>query len=627
MPEHMTKEEKLNYWFDRVERANKALEKQAGEWKERLRNYEGLYFKGEDPEGHQFSANIVQGLAKLVVPSIYFRDPKILCSPRRPNTEEQCRLTESLLNYWIGEMGLKKIAKQVLLDAYLFGTGYVKVGYEVRTEEDLEPVTNLAGEPLSTDTQEALLQNPKGSLFMEREGRPIPVMDKDTNIVPDGKEVVSFNKLRRRDEPWVARWEPWNVLRDPEGKEHDLSDARFVIFRSVLPLEEVKGNPFYSNTTNLRGTEIPRSVLDKAELDFWNLAKAVDEKDERVELFEVWAREWNKERARWDMHVYVLAKGHNRFLLEQRSPYLAEGFPIRAVYFVEHPRSQWAPSLLKIIDPQINTINHVLTYIANFREKYVNKYIFNELVMSREDASKVMKGKDEAVGVTLDPESPIANAIDTLPLPSIPNWVFNDYELAWEIIMRLTGMSDYQLGGQGVSRQATEASYIQGAFNVRINEQQDIVGDWVKEIARYVKQLLQQYGDYQTTLKITGDTGEETWRTFTIAETIPEDLDFNVEVYPAEHNSKEVEMKRALDMYNLLRQDPLVNPQKLLERVFRAFGEQSPEAMFVQQQALDPQTGQPIGHGGAADAGAIDVNQIRQPANVEGGNSGRAFGG
>lgn len=625
MPKFSTKEEKLNYLFDLIDNGEKELDKQAKKWDARINNYEGIYFEYADKTGHQYSANLVQGISRLIIPSIYFRDPKIVCSPRRRGGERNSRITESLLNYWIKEAGLKREAKQVILDAFLFGMGYAKLGYEVRTQDQLEPVTNLAGEPLSNDSDEELLQDEYGGVFSNKGGKQVPILDPDATVVPEGKEVVSYVNLRRRDEPWVKRWEPWNVIRDPEALEHDLSDARWVAFRSILPLEEVKNNPFYKNTSNLRGTEIPKTRNREEYFDFWKRFQNFDEEEERVELYEVWSREWNKQRARWDMYVCIIAKGHKSFLLEKRSPYQAEGFPCKVLYFIEHPKSQWAPSMIEIIDPQINTINQVLTYIANFREKYVNKYLYNLAVLQEPDAKKIIEGVDSAVGVTIDPEQPIENIMGFLPVPTIPEWIFKDYDLAWEIIMRNTGFSDYQFGGQGIGRSPTEASYIQGSFNVRVNEQQDIVGEFVMSIAQFWKQLLQQFGDYKMMLKITGELGQEEWVEFTLAEDIPDDLDWNVEVYPAEHNSKQVELDRALAMYNLLRQDPLVNPVQLLERVFRAFGETAPESFIIQMPAIDPMTGLPMQHGGAADAGAIDVNQMRQPIGGDGGNTGRAL--
>lgn len=629
-----SKKEKLGILKDQVRVANKKLENDRGEkWLNRIENWEGNYFEDEPEHDHQFSVNTVRGLTSIIVPAVYFRNPKILCHPRRRGDERRAKITEKIINYWFDEIDLKTQAKRCVKDAWMFGVGYMKLGYNPQLDVLLEPIRDQVGNPLSTNEQEPLLTDKHGNVFVQKGGKFVQIMDKDGEIPPVGQEVILPNEYMRRGQPYAIRWAPWDVLIDPEAQYPDASDAQWVAFRAVLPLEMVKNDLMYKNTSDLVATKYSPSLIDDG--DFFEKHRPIDEELERVEVWEIWQREWNNDLKRLDMYQYVITMEHDSFLMERKSPYLAEGFPLSVLVFEEDPKAPYGISPMDAVDPQMNTINLVRSRLATYRDKYQNKYILNTLSgLNKDDAEKLIHGRDEIVTVATELE--LKNVMVPLEFPDINPVLFDDYRLAWEEIQRILGVSEYQLTTGGVARQATEASYIQGSFNIRLNEKQDIVGDFVKKIAKYIKQLLFQYADYEMALKITGDAGQDEWALITVAHEIPEDLDIEVDVYPSMAQSKEVQLQNAMGMYNLLRMDPLINPQRLIENVLKAFGEPTPEAFILQPQTvIDPVTGQPVQvppgqHGGAAAGGAIDQNDLRKQLTPSGsgpGDSGRQLSG
>lgn len=618
-------EELLKSLWDDIHAAERLLETElAPRWNKLLAQLRGKYELLQDSFGHQFSTNVVEAMTSLIVPSIYFRDPRILCNPTRPQDKRACKITETILNYWIRELNLKAQAERCVLDAFLFGEAYIKLGYIPQLDRVLEPITDLAGQPLATEPRlnpetgeqlpgEPLLQDRHGNVFIERGGRFIQVMDKNGEIPPLGQEMVEINEYMRRGQPYAIRWEPWNFFRDPESKQVDCSDATWIAFRAVLPLKQVKGNPRYTNTGELRGTRISPAAVD-TDADKYPFFRVPTNEDlDRVELFEVWRKEWNNQLKRWDMWLYVIVKGHDKFLLKEKSPWLAEGFPVQVLWFRDDPSSAHPQSIVEMVQPQINTINLARTQFANFRERFASKYIANEMLIDEADALNVIQGKNELAMVNVDEGTDLTTVIKGMDIPELNPAILEDYHLGWEEVRRVAGITEDMLGGAGPRRQATQASFIQGAANVRLQQKQDRIGEFVKGVAKFWKQLLQQFGNYEMAVRIEGTVTQEEWATITVAETIPDDIAFDVDVFPSSFQTREAELQSAMSMYNLLRQDPMINPQRLIEKVLKAFGEPAPEAFILDQQPpIDPATGQPVEHGGAAKAGAIDQNDLRQ---------------
>ncbi len=633
MPRAKTKEDRLKDIMHDLLTAEKILDSElAPKWVKMREQYLGEYLLVQDVYGHEFSVNVVQALTSLIIPSVYFQDPRVLCNPTREQDVRACKITESIVNYWIRELKLKRQMERCTLDAFLFGEGVIKLGYSPDIDTVLTPITDNIGNPLSTDAQEPLMEDNSGNVFVEREGRFIQVMDSDGEIPPISQEVIDVNEFIRRGQPFAIRWEPWNFLKDPEAKYSDCSDADWIAFRTVLPLKQVKNNPAYKNTGNLMGTRISPSVMNNPDRLFPLLRRTVNEDEDRVELFEVWKKEWNNSRKRWDIWQYAVVKGHDKFLLEQKSPYLAEGFPVEVLTFLDDPGSSHSPSPIEAVQPQINTINLARTQFANFRERFVPKYLANSILIDETDARNVIQGDDALAMVTVDEGTDLGTVMRGLDIPELNPAILDDIQLSWEEIRRITGITEDMLGGAGAGRQATQASFIQGAANVRLQHKQDRIGDSVMEIGRFFKQVLQQFGEYQMAVRIEGTVTEEEWAVITVAEAIPDDIAFDIDVFPSSFQSKEAMLQSAMSMYNLLRQDPLVNPERLIKKVLKAFGEPSPEAFLVPPQPpqIDPATGEQIDpnqHGGSARAGAIDQNELRQPSVGEPGETGRALSG
>lgn len=642
MPEKMNKADEVLFWRAELEAAENIVQSQLmPDWRKRLENWEGLYWTAEPGvDGHRGSVNMVWAITDLMQGALYFHDPRVVATAKKPGAEAKTRLAERLMNYYLEELDTASQVRRLIKDALLFDAGYMKLGYEVETDiiEELEAITDDMGNELYDDNDNAMLKDPQGNLYINRDGRFIQLMDRDGELVVAEQEHPTLHEYVRREQPYGVRWAPWDVLRDPRGRYVDLSDARWVAFRSIVPVEEVRNNPLYRGARDIEPNRTARSEV-VASFEKYDLLTQDDERIACVELFEIWCREWNKAKRRYDIYQKVIAAGHDKFLLYRRSPYLAEGFPVAVLAFDEHPHRPYGWSPLRSIDPQIEALNYAVARETTLLDQQVQRWAYNAQFVDKEEAEEFASAPDGAV-IALkkigDPSIPIANVIHNFTVPQISPDIKIFYDRRRDEIQVVFGASDYQMGGSGgPSRQATEASLIQSGFSVRVEVKRGAVGKLVNRVARYWAQLLRQFGDYQMALRITNDVGQEVWEPFKVQDAVGDEVDFTVDTYPSMFQAREVTQKIAENRYNLLRNDQMVNPQKLIEDVFRASGVQDVTAYMAQQQPQVPGQPQPeVGPDGqplpiesrGAAGQVVDLNQSREPAAIGAGATGRAMG-
>ena len=163
--------------------------------------------------------NMVFSNISSILPSILLTNPKIFVNPRNKprrtkqglfDTIQAAILLEMLANYDIKELNIKRQWRMALVDALIGDFGYLRLGYTAETEK---------------------FQTKKSS---------------------GGKTMIEEHELIRGDNVFAVRGSPLDLIRDPKSKDHFLEDAGWIAFRWVKPLDDVRANPKYSNTKNLK---------------------------------------------------------------------------------------------------------------------------------------------------------------------------------------------------------------------------------------------------------------------------------------------------------------------------------------------------------------------------------------
>lgn len=582
-------------------------------WKNTLDNYRGDgYFTGAKAGEVEVPLNIVMAMTDVIVPAVYFRDPAIRIRATIPGTDRLVRFHEARQNYLLKRTKIKRQARDVVLDAYLFGIGYFKIGYEAQVEKAYDPVINPDTGQLEMDEKGNIFVTDKhGNLFTEEPGGRVSlVKERDDYAAPPGRAYPMTNEYIEYEYPYALRWSPWDVLKDPFSMRADASDARWITFRTTMTVDEVKNHPFWENTGKVKANSEPDYIKD---LRQHNLIQEHNEND-RVVVYERFCKKYDKTTNSTRMYQQILVEGVDAFLFNEPSTLAVRGFPLVGLSFHTNPESPFPISPVEMLRPQINAINIARTQAANHRERFHQRYIANKSAgITSRDAKNFAKG---GIGSVLLVKQPVdmeaRKAFQPVDVPQMDQAVNQAVEDLWRDILRGSGITEHHFGGAGVARQATQASYIESALGVRLNMKQDLIADAILEVCQKWTDLDRQYGNYEQTFKVTGIDGE-TWETFKVADAIPEDFDLAADMHVAAFQAIEAEKAEMLQLANLVANVPGMNLKPVWERLFKAFGFPTPETMYTPPPPQMPgMEGEPTG---SAAETAIDTNTANQALN------------
>ena len=149
------------------------------------------------------------------------------------------------------------------------------------------------------------------------------------NPVSGDIEVDDNNRLIRRDmvpvyEDFFIRWVPyWNMIIDPDGG-NDWMDHRWVAEEIVRPLADVKADPLFKNTKDLKPSGYRKDNEDGIE---WHTSSAewaaeddeIRREAEVVRLFEIYDLV--------NTRLIVLADGYGKYLRDEPTPMGITGHP------------------------------------------------------------------------------------------------------------------------------------------------------------------------------------------------------------------------------------------------------------------------------------------------------------
>ena len=220
----MAKEKKQKHeinrhtWLKRLKEAE-TFQK---EWKHRANRFKGyLEGKSEKPiaSGHIVVNTLFKDL-KTSIPSVFAKNPDVLAQPaiKTDLAKLMARVAKQVLPYYYKELRLKRAINRCLVDVKVAGQGFIKLGFDFEmAQQEVDPDT---WKDLSQENQDFLM-----TLDMNKDKEP-------------GKHIIQ-EQISKND-PWALRWSPWEMVTDPEATSPDLTDARWVAFRKLLPKREAE---------------------------------------------------------------------------------------------------------------------------------------------------------------------------------------------------------------------------------------------------------------------------------------------------------------------------------------------------------------------------------------------------
>lgn len=568
-------------WSDRLSLAEKAMAERMQRW-DRYYQYYRMDLDSAQSENStdeipadSIWVNYQFGISRIILPSIYYRNPDILVEPRTnaadPLRPLKAKVQEELLNYQLREIDFETEARTAIMDALYCGVGAVKLGFAPALR------------------------------------KPLKVADPFTSVLEDMYEGAGEDEW---DEgvsqvlPFVLRVSPKFFRIDPLATSG--RDARWIAHCVYRPVDALRGDRRY-NQRVLAGVQATHALNEDVYKNYSRRASgetATSTQDELVMLYEVWDREHNELLVLDDYNMF---QGQKQFLRREPWPYDIDGFPFEFVCFNQDPESFWGvPDAQTWFNPS-TALNLINTMQYNHVKRFNRKYVSRKGAFQPEEILKIQQPYDGAIAeCNGDVDGAITPLEDARISPDL--YMLKDHVRA-ELTF-LTGVTeDRGNRGSAKTKTATEASIIESQARIRDNDRIYIVSMWVQRIARKLLQLDRQFLTSDYVGFVTDPLMAQLWQAQP-EEVLKAETEVRVRVGSSAFISREVRAKQYLDFLNLTARlvdpmtgAPVLDVRKVVSRVADALDIPNYQDLLLPPGMVPPMPTQ--GPPGAPDSGAV----------------------
>jgi hypothetical protein len=537
------KSDEVKRWRVEIERAEKFKEEEFGT-NEKL-NYKGAgenisYYENgysnrfltnynKENNGIYISLNIIYPIVKNVIPSLYYKNPYIVCIPKRKIDEDSSPYASSILNYYLRELAVKMVNQHVIFDAYVLGMGVCKIGYSTK---------------IGIDMKDAEMKKRREN---EKKRGLLEVLGLKKKVEEEEPQNIDSNEFIRSESPYVVWVNPFNFGIDPSATS--IHNANYVYEKVRTTLDRVKGNPNYKNTEDLQGEELDTTFQQK-------IPPTEIEKFKPINLYEI------HYKTDEGINILVLAENQGDYvaLRHEKSIYDIDGFQYEVLNFNKHGHKLYVKSDVDIIKGMQDRVNTTFENIIDQVDRFTTKIGVDETACTV-DGKKALR--DGNLGSIVFFNKSPAECIKEISLTQVKGDLMVLIDKMIDIVSLETGITKAMLTGLTTAETATEAQIGQAGQNLRISDKADTVADFSNRQARKLWQVVRQFVDLQEVELITGEgsvddvTNTPRYRWLEIDESMSRKLtqgeyDFQVEAGSTQKPDLPILRKQIENMVNIL---------------------------------------------------------------------------
>lgn len=562
----------FQFWQGEAERSKAWLEKVATtrKWDENVKSYLCEVKGGPDevvvPKDY---ANVEQKKALL-----FFQVPEVTLTAELPGLDEPVRIFQAVLNRKLraDEVNAGALMEEVLADVLCpAGIGASKIGYEAEVNGTVpvqQPMMDPTGQPIVDPmTQQPVLTTVdmpnvvNERYFWER----IPVK---RLLMPTDFTGSDFDKA-----PWLG----FTFEQDLEvvAKTYKLDP------KDLKPSGDEDEGRIKNDLTPEQGTR------------------------QRVCGTEIWYRAglFLKDVANTEVfHQLVWFDGMDAPIVHRPSPYQVvdeqgkivagmRGNPVHVLTLGYVSDTPIPPSNVSVTRVLVDELSEGRTRMIEQRKRSLPINMYDPARAPQDTMSKLERGETQAnipvPGLTAadPPIVPLQKA--TFPRE---NFTFNDYiqrdmQEAWAL------GANQNATATDTKRTATELSIMQSATQTRMKREQTQVARWFVAGVAKLGALIQLFADAPDYVEIVGENGLRTLEQWN-KDTIQGRFAYSAKPDSQLQMDAAMDRKAAMDEYQFLRKDPLVNAQALLQKVARRLG-YDPAQFLAQPQPPKPEPPKP----------------------------------
>jgi hypothetical protein len=554
----MTEPNTLEYWRNQITAARQTLQTlaTARNWDANVEAYLGMGNRqkwGRNTTLVRKDASLTDGKKAL----LFFQTPDVTATARNPQFTEAANLVGAVLNHYLSpaETNAEAMVDEVLFDVICpSGIGISKLGYEAFVDPTIREV------PMPSPMNPAMPQ-----------------------LGPDGAPVMQPNIVRQTY--FWKRVPPKMFLYPPTFIGSDYDDASWLGFK--YDLDKVVAERLYE----LQGDQVPAGATIDAFKDLLgsDVSRAAQNQDitKKVALYEIWYRACDIDPTIGDPEIIrqlVIMEGREDApLIHRDSPYQVitngrrtggmKGFPVHVLTLRYVSDQAIPPSDCSVSRDQVDELSRGRTQMIDQRDRAIPVTLYDTSRLSDPAIiDKITKAEVQemiAAPGGFDGQNP--------PIISVQrgqygreNFTFND------VINRDIGeawaLGNNQLGQDTDTRRtATELSLMQAATETRMDKERARVLKWFAKGCQKLLALLQLFADEPQYVSIVGQEGLPAlmqWDKTAIGG------DYAITLAPDSSQRIDAvsEKKRAVDVFQMLGNDPLIDGLELRKWLVRKLG-------------------------------------------------------
>lgn len=531
----MSKEKDLYQdWATKLADREASVSGRATDWDRYLRYYRmDLNPTEGGASGDNIWINYQYGLARILLPSIYFQNPEVVLRPRGATPEAYCFLLRDLINYELKELAFEDESRKSVFDAFFCGIGVMKFGFA--------PALRRQKTPSAAEKAFMMFQ------AMFEAGAPEAPAERSQDDFDPNQRITD-------DLPFAVRISPRGFLIDKQAT--CLEDARWVAHRLLVPVEDVQKSGKYTKAVT-RGIEATHRLEDDRAYNEYD-GTAVKSADGltgsggdpgMVVIYEVWDREHDELLV---LDSYNMGRqATNKFLRKETSPYPGiDGFPFELLVFNPDPEVPYGLPDAMIWHNPAQALNLIDSMAFSHIKRFNRKYVAREGAFASEEVTKLQVGADGTIIFCRSAES-TDSCITPLQDAPISGDIYNLREIVRNNMTFLSGVTEQRKGTADKARTATEASIIEQQARIRDNDRSLVVSKFVTKGVRKLLQLSRQFLDPNNTDFLKSDSARALWQ-LSAPEIIKSEVDVEVNVGSSAFVSKEIQVKQYLDFLNVV---------------------------------------------------------------------------
>lgn len=486
-------------------------------------------------------------------------------APPPPTLGSLTLVHQQLINELLGEsqINVKATALKSVLDVLLpAGVGPVHVGYRAVTQDvEIEAADPVTGAPVPTVA-------------------PVPI----------------------HEEFFISRISPKALMLPQEFRDTDIRQAAWVGYEFTMPRSQVRAEYHVPDDVDIpTGRLTPYFNEDRQD----GRGDAVDPPvtgcyiEYRAMLYGQSAHP----KAIWCL---VIVDGMDAPLKHGPSPHqtfdeagrltpdsLAD-FSVLPLWIRDLPDSAWVPSDCTITAPLTREINKFRTQSVVQRDNARQIILYDTQAFPPEVIDKIERGDvNTFIGVKGQALAQGAGALMaqvTTASLGRESYLGQDYIQADR--ERVLGISANQTGSTtGKKTTATEASIVNRNTEARFNQEQARVLAWYLSVVRTLDTLVLRYGDARLASSLLGPQKGHFWAQF--KSHLAGGYRYEVQTDSGKYMDAEAQRRQWLQFYQMVRQDPLVNAGKVVQKLLAFWGIDPVDGMAQPQppQPPPPQVG------------------------------------